>query len=95
LEKMDDLSDLEIKKEVIYADSDKADLEGKSEAYVSARFDMIAERLGEKLNKESAIGKGIVDSREDGTVSVSEKARKKMIEDGLNAWKNKQETKGA
>lgn len=45
LERLDDMSDLEIKKAVIKADSKNVSFEGKSDVYIQARYDSVVENL--------------------------------------------------
>ena len=53
--KIDDMKDLDIRKAVILAECPEAKLDGKSDAYITARFDHIAESLNasEDVNKEA------------------------------------------
>lgn len=63
VENYEDMEDQDLKKAVIKADSSEANLEGKSDVYINARFDMVAEKmdgaekkatdLGKELNKEA------------------------------------------
>jgi len=87
-QKMDSLSDLEIKKEIILADAPNAALEGKSEVYIAARFDSIVESHEAKGRKFTQIGKILTQNRQDSAEgSDAEKARKAALERDKNAWK--------
>lgn len=84
--KMDSLSDLDLKTQVVKTHSPEAVLEGKSVAYVDARFDHVAETLGASDRKAEALGAAALSTeRNDGADDVS--ARKKMLEESANAWK--------
>ena len=54
--KLDAMTNLDVMKTVIKTRSDKADLEGKSEAYIQARFDHIAESIDESLIEAANFG---------------------------------------
>lgn len=84
-EKLDALTDSEIKAKVIKAHSPDANLEGKSEAYVDARFDHISETLVASDKKAAELGAVTTTPRND--VASDLDARKKMKEESLNAWK--------
>jgi len=86
LQKLDDMSDLEIKKEVILADSPKAELEGKSEIYLAARFDSIAETMDNVSGILAITGKTISENRDSGVKNDSEEARKRSREKSQNLW---------
>jgi len=89
VEKADELSDVELKKASILKDSPKASLEGKTETYISARFDSIAEKLVETEAQKKALGESLTRRKEtkaDSDVSA-EAARKKMIERDNALWK--------
>lgn len=84
--KLDDMSDLDIKKEVILADSPKAELEGKSEVYVSARFDSIAEGMDSVSSVIAAAGKNLSKTRHSEVKNDAEEARKKARERAEKLW---------
>jgi len=67
LAKMDEMSNVEIKKEVIKADSPKVD-ESKLEddSYVNARYDHICENFVESKKGTEQIGKDVVKNRDEG-----------------------------
>ena len=84
IEKLDSLTDLEIKKKIIKAKSQNAKLDGKSEVYILARFDCILE----DMSKSQVIVKTTTDSvTHEDDESSSEKARMKMINDMKNSYK--------
>lgn len=65
IEKLDSMSNEEIKKAVIKADSPKVDEEKlKDEAYINARYDHIVENFNEAETKKKKIGAEIVEGRE-------------------------------
>ena len=73
--KLDEMSDLEIKKAVIVSEDKNAKLDEKSEAYIEGRFDHVAASLATRQNEEDpakklgdTIVKGREDSSEDHTV---------------------------
>lgn len=86
LSKLDDMSDLDIKKEVIAAHSPKADLNGKSEVYVAARFDSIAETLDGSLAALSKIGQKLSETRPAEVKNDADEARNKARERALKQW---------
>lgn len=82
-ESVDGLSDREIKEKVI-AKSSKVSLDGKSDAYVDAAFDLLVE----KGVDNTAFGKVVVDSADSASdMNIVEAARKKAMERALNQWK--------
>lgn len=86
--KLDEMSDLEIKKAVILADSKDAKLDDKSDAYISARFDSIQE----KLDSDDAEAERIAASMRQGVKGTETKvdaadARAKAMEKAKNMWK--------
>lgn len=88
--KSDSMSALELKKAVIMAECKDADLKDKSEDYVTARFDHIAEGVEKSAGANGDAGRQISQNRKDAgkeeTVD-SEKARQKAIDDSKNLWK--------
>lgn len=73
-EGLEDLTDIQIKKRIIQAVHKKANLDGKPETYVNARFDVLLEDMKEKV----IIGKTET-IKGDASVSPAEEARKNMI----------------
>lgn len=97
VEKFDEMSDLDLKKAVIVIDSPEAKLEGKTEDYVNARFDVTAENIDEsdeaaKKLGEKLAGKG---GNQEAEVTDADDARQKMIDRQRNQWKPAEEKKGA
>lgn len=83
--KLKEMSDLEIKKAVIKADSPDVDLDKKGEAYIDARFDHIVEQSVSEAAKK--IGAGVHNTRKDSaTKTDSGEARKKSMEVTSKAW---------
>lgn len=89
VEKADTMSDLELKKAVIVKDAPKADLTGKSEHYVAARFDTVAEQVRERADFNKVLGASIASgTRADGADgNDADAARKRMMERDNKAWK--------
>jgi hypothetical protein len=88
-DKMDSLSNLELKKAVISVECPEAKFDGKTEAYISARFDHIADTLDASEKANSEAGKKIVDGRKkDGESEKTDasEARKKAMEESAKAW---------
>lgn len=85
--KLDDMSDLEIKKQVILAKEPTAKLDGQSDVYITARFDSVAERMGEEITAFERFGRKVIARNDGDDVPDSTKAREKMIQENLEAWK--------
>lgn len=84
--KLDTMDEKAIKVAVIKAERPSVNLDGKSEAYIDASFDGIAEALGE--DKGGGLGKTLAESRLDGAKDGdAEEACKRQTERTLNAWK--------
>lgn len=84
LDRVDSLSDLEIKKMVIKAKSKNANLDGKSEVYINARYDAVLE----DLPKTQVIVSGSKSKTHSDSNEISaEKSRSKMIENLKNGYK--------
>lgn len=93
LEKMDALNDLDLKKEIIKASRPTLNLDGKSEDYINASFDLVREDasdteeshrdLGQKLS--AGARKDAQESEDD--VPDADAARKKFIKDSEEMWK--------
>jgi hypothetical protein len=88
IEKMDSMSDVEIKKAIIQADSPTAILDGKSEIYLETRFDSVAEKIRARSDFNTNFGKAVVknDSRNEAAPDSDEK-RKQMRKDSEDEWK--------
>jgi hypothetical protein len=87
IEKADELSDLDLKKAVVKHDSSTVELEGKSEEYVSARFDIVAEKVRGTKDFSKVLGQSIASAARKDSEVDSEAARKRMIERDNLAWK--------
>jgi len=84
LERVDSATDLEIKTMVIKSKSKTANLDGKSEVYINARFDAVLEDLPKnQVIVRGTKGKQTVDS----DAPCSESSRSKMIENMKNSYK--------
>lgn len=86
VEKTDSLKDGELKKAVIAKHSPKADLTGKSEHYIDARFDSIAEEVREAKDFGTKVATTIVAQTKTDSVDPVAESRKKMIERDNSAW---------
>ena len=81
--RIDSMSDLEIKKNIILSFQKNAKLEGKNEVYINARFDSVMENLP----KEKVIAHPArFDAQSDKENVSSDEARKRMIQNQKNAW---------
>lgn len=80
-------TEIEIKKMVILKDHADAVLEGKSEEYVSARFDHIVEKTKSTDKKLADLGKKTVANDDNHKTLSVEEARKRQVERTLNGWK--------
>jgi len=87
--KLDEMTDMAIKREVIKADSPEKDLTGKSDEYLNARYDHIEESLDKVISDRRGMGSQIVNTRKDSANDKpdSEAARLKMMEESKNAYK--------
>lgn len=86
--KLDEMSDSEIKKEIIKADSpEMSSFEGKGEEYVNARYDHIEERMMASMSGKRVMGDSIVSARNDSAAPDSEAARQRMIAESKEAYK--------
>lgn len=90
VEKFDAMEDLELKKAVIKADDADFSLEGKSEAYIEARFDMAAESIKSADDSAKKLGEKITKGARETEVMDAEDARQKMIERNRGLWKNEE-----
>lgn len=94
VEKFDSMSDTEIKKAVIRIDDEDANLEGKSDDYVQARFDVASKSIEVTDEKANRLGKTITENGSKGgthEVMDADDARQKMIEKQRSLWKGKEE----
>jgi hypothetical protein len=80
VEKLDSMEDLEIKKEVIKSKGN-SDLEGRSEVYIDAAFDIVTKTAEKATVKATPTGHKNLDSRD---IPSADEARKKMIERQTN-----------
>lgn len=86
VEKFDAMEDMDLKKAVIKTDSPETNLEGKSEEYINARFDVAAEAIAASDETAKKIG-GDLNKRKPTEVMDADDARQKMIERNQSAWK--------
>lgn len=94
IEKFDEMDDMAVKRAVIKADSPDANLEGKSDDYVNARFDIAAESIAGADKTAKKIGASIVDKTKTSEVMDADSARAKMIERQRNQWKKTDKAEG-
>ena len=89
VEKFDSMSDVEIKKAVIVADSPPADLNGKSDIYIETRFDAIAEKVKSRADFNASFGRAVTshDIRKDEKEPDASESRSKMRKDSQDEWK--------
>lgn len=87
VEKFDEMNDLDLKKAVIVAQQPEAKLDGKSEDYVSARFDVAAEAVSGADEKARKLGEKITKDKRTSEVMDADEARQKMIERNRGLWK--------
>lgn len=83
LNKLDGMSDLEIKKAIIKSvvKNDSLNLDAKDEAYINARFDIAMEEKEKKDNSES-LGQVIIQSRSDARSSADKEDKR------MSNWKS-------
>lgn len=91
VEKLDSMTDGDIRAAVIKAEQPKAELEGKSVEYINARFDAIAELLGDSNTESKKLAERLGQARQDGIVADSEAARKRSMQASLEAWKTQKQ----
>lgn len=93
--KLDEMTDLEIKKAAITEKRPALKLDGKSEDYVNAAYELLLDESAEdKKNQEKLNEKTKTTTTTDGEESKplsSVEARKKAIADSMGAWKTKSE----
>lgn len=91
LAKLDSMDDAELKKAIIKAEQPTAALDGKSEAYVDARFDSIAETIEADAQRSAKFGKELGEHRkdraDDGKTPDADASRKAMLDREGNRWK--------
>ena len=91
LVRMDSMGDLEIKKRLILSHQKNAQLEGKSETYINARFDSVIEDLpGQKVVAMPSR----MDSNPEKDNADAGQSRKNMIHRQHNAWKPAKSARG-
>lgn len=89
LKKADSMSAMDLKKAVIKAECKDAALEGKSEAYIDARFDHIVEQLEVSKGANTKAGLALVNGRKKAgseEKNDADKARDKAMEEAQSAW---------
>jgi hypothetical protein len=84
-------------KTVVAEKNPALDLKDKSEAYIQARFDIAVDATVEDLAAQEALKKKTTvktdtENKQTASATVAE-ARKKMIEDSNNAWKQPSDSK--
>jgi hypothetical protein len=88
-EKVDSLDDLELKKEIIKTESPEVKLDEKSEVYIEARYDYIAETVGKSDKANKKVSKALEENKEikEDIFVTSEEARQKFLESQKDLWK--------
>lgn len=89
LQRLDSMEDIEIKKAIVQTMQPKAQLQGKNETYINARFDSVCEDLS-KQKKSSVIAvphmfKGDENPEKDNANALD--SRRRMIAKQKDAWK--------
>jgi uncharacterized protein len=84
LTRVDSLSDIELKKKLILSIQKNAQLEGKSDAYINARFDAVIEEMP-KANVIATPSR--MDSNAERESADADQARRAMIDRQRNAYK--------
>lgn len=91
VEKVDGVSDLELKKSVIMKVTPAAKLDGKDDVYIQSRFDASLEMVVDAANAETQtlLGGGSLPGadKKDSGLSPSEEARQRHHEEQRNRWK--------
>lgn len=91
--KVDAMTDLEIKTAVIKKTAPSANLDGKDEVYISARYEHAVDSLPEQKRNDADDSRAAVHNAatglKPGAVTDSATARAKMMERQENAWKPK------
>lgn len=88
--KVDEASDLEIKKAVLKAHRPSIELVGKSDTYVDVAFDLACDELSRSESTRTEVGAKIINGgRQDATdVPDSAARRKQFIQDSEKAWQS-------
>lgn len=86
-EKFDAMSDDEIRTAVILARQPKADLKGKSTAYLESRFDSISELYAESESVRRGMGGSLMQRFDNDDAADPVSARQKAHSDSKDAWK--------
>jgi hypothetical protein len=93
--KFDDMTDSQIKLAVIAAVSPEAKMDGKSEAYIDARFDAAIEVAESRTDSTDDLRKAAGDAkRSDAGADRADAARDNMIKRNSEAWKQPLNDKG-
>jgi len=86
-EKLDGMTDLEIKRAVILADDSEVKLDEKSEDYVNGRFEHLAKDKAEK-KEDDGLGEKILGARQDKAGNSDEEKKEATRKDEITkAWK--------
>lgn len=83
--KFDDMTDRQVKEAVVKSYHPTVVFDGKSDEYVNARFDSVLEVLSASEKKLAKIGGA--KTPDGGEVSSADEARKKMIQNSMDGWK--------
>jgi hypothetical protein len=91
LEKFDSMADLEIKKLIIKKESPEINFDGKSEIYIDARYDHIAENTNKSKSANEKLGDNINQNRKQDSEKNEEeieleKKRKESMKADSEAW---------
>ena len=93
--KLDEMTEIEIKKAAIAEKRPSIKLDGKSDEYVSASFDLLVEDSATDEKAQADLNKKTqTDSQDDKNktkVLTADEARKKSIADSMSAWQTKSE----
>jgi uncharacterized protein len=84
--KLDEMADIDVKKQVVLALSPEAKLDGKSETYVEARYDQAIEQFGDE-DKLGDLREDAEEERRKGGEDPVEKARMDHLKRSSDAWK--------
>lgn len=86
LEKLDSMEDMEIRKAVLTACQPELKLDGKSDQYVVAAFDIVSTKLKDSDEAHKRLGASLTTARKDGSEDPVEAARKRQNDETLKAW---------
>ena len=92
--KLDEMTDLEIKKAAIAEKRSALKLDGKSEDYINAAYELLLDESAEDKKSQDELNKKAKTTTTDGEGDKplsSVEARKKSIADAMSAWKTKSE----